>query len=104
MLHVINVAQRDFPLQAGDLLVEAPSATERFTHHETSILQELIFMLTGCVLFLATGALTVEQYQNHTAGAHKDTGLAYGSLAIINGILCFVDCALLGKQIKNRGK
>ena len=64
--------------------------------------QELIFMFTGCVLFLATGGLMIDHYQASASGSHKDTGLACGSLAVITGIVMFADALMLAKAIKGK--
>lgn len=63
---------------------------------------ELIFQFVGCVLFLATGGVTIDTFQNAAAGAHKDAALAMGSMAIITGIVLFLDCLIIGKALKNR--
>ena len=59
-------------------------------------------MLVGCVLFLTTGSLVVEHHGGLISSTRKSTGIAMGSLAIINGIVMFADVLLIGKAIKGR--
>jgi hypothetical protein len=57
----------------------------------------MMFMLLGAILFVASGSLTVEKYQN-ILGDDKDVGLALGSMSIITGIFMIVDFGLLAKD------
>ncbi len=59
-------------------------------------------MFTGCILFLACGSMAIEQHQPFSGGSRRDTGLAWGSLAIIIGIFMFLDCLLMGKALKQK--
>jgi hypothetical protein len=61
------------------------------------IRMEMMFMLLGAILFVASGSLTVEKYQN-ILGDDKDVGLALGSMSIITGIFMIVDFGLLAKD------
>ena len=54
------------------------------------------------MLFLATGGVTIDHYQNAGAGDYKDTALAMGSMAIITGIVLFLDSLIIGKALKGR--
>ena len=59
-------------------------------------------MLTGTFLFLATGSMVIEHHNRLVSGSRKDTGLAMGSIAIITGIVMFLDVLLILKAIKGR--
>ncbi|KAG7210585.1 hypothetical protein KM043_012103 [Ampulex compressa] len=56
---------------------------------------DLFFSLVGCALFIATGALNIEHFQRiHQARSFRDTGMAKGSISIIEGIFFLVDAFL----------
>jgi hypothetical protein len=59
-------------------------------------------MVLGAILFFASGALAIEVHHNIaistiSSNARRDTGLAMGSIAIIDGIVMLVDAAILAK-------
>lgn len=56
---------------------------------------DLFFSLIGCVLFIAAGALNIDQFNKLShRSSFRDTGLAKGSLSIIEGALFLVDAFL----------
>ncbi|KAF5285788.1 hypothetical protein FQA39_LY04249 [Lamprigera yunnana] len=55
---------------------------------------EIFFCLVGCALFVAAGALNIQQYDNARKGERRNYGLAKASLAIINGALFLIDSLL----------
>ncbi|XP_012271825.1 uncharacterized protein LOC105695106 [Orussus abietinus] len=56
---------------------------------------DLFFSLIGCVLFIVAGALNIEFFQKvNYNSSFRDTGLAKGSISIIEGILFLVDAFL----------
>ena len=57
----------------------------------------MLFQLIGAILFLASGSLITDVYQNTLNS--KDVGLALGSMEIITGIVMFIDFALLAKEL-----
>ena len=57
----------------------------------------MLFQLIGAILFLASGSLITDVYQNSLNS--KDVGLALGSMEIITGIVMFIDFALLAKEL-----
>ena len=65
------------------------------------VFQELIFQFTGCILFLATGGVTIDNFQNVAAGEYKDTALAMGSMAIINLIAILLLSGTVAKLTKD---
>ncbi|XP_057324007.1 protein snakeskin-like [Microplitis mediator] len=53
---------------------------------------DLFFSLVGCVLFVASGALVIDAFnQIAYKSAERDRGLARGSLCVIEGALFLVD-------------
>lgn len=57
--------------------------------------QDIYFCLLGCALFIASGSLAVEHFQNLGKGQLRDYGLAKAALAIINGIIFLVDAVFV---------
>ena len=57
--------------------------------------QEMMFQFLGAVLFLTSGSLVVDWYQNSLT--NSDVGLALGSMTIITGIVMLLDFALMAK-------
>ncbi|XP_015436590.1 PREDICTED: uncharacterized protein LOC107191950 [Dufourea novaeangliae] len=56
---------------------------------------DLFFALVGCALFIVAGALNIDQFSNLTRkDSFRDTGLAKGSISIIEGVLLLVDAFL----------
>ncbi|KAL0116498.1 hypothetical protein PUN28_009870 [Cardiocondyla obscurior] len=56
---------------------------------------DLFFSLIGCALFIAAGALNIDYFQKLVhKSAFRDTGLAKGSISIIEGIVFLVDAFL----------
>nr|XP_012226718.1 PREDICTED: uncharacterized protein LOC105674752 [Linepithema humile] len=55
---------------------------------------DLFFSLIGCALFIAVGALNIDYFQKQYKTSFRDTGLAKGSLCIIEGIIFLVDAFL----------
>jgi hypothetical protein len=57
-------------------------------------------MLVGAFLFVATGALAIQHHDPITNdSARRDTGLAMGSIAIIDGIVMLGDALWLVKKV-----
>ncbi|RLU19388.1 hypothetical protein DMN91_007945 [Ooceraea biroi] len=56
---------------------------------------DLFFSLIGCALFIAAGSLNIDYFQKLVHKSQfRDTGLAKGSLSIIEGIIFLVDAFL----------
>lgn len=55
---------------------------------------DIFYCLVGCAIFVAAGALNIEEFQNSWKGSTRDYGLAKASLAIINGALFLIDSLL----------
>ncbi|XP_025990832.1 uncharacterized protein LOC105195395 [Solenopsis invicta] len=56
---------------------------------------DLFFSLIGCALFIAAGSLNIDFFQKMGwKSTFRDTGLAKGSLSIIEGIVFLVDAFL----------
>ncbi|XP_031829043.1 uncharacterized protein LOC116425460 [Nomia melanderi] len=56
---------------------------------------DLFFALVGCALFIVAGALNIDFFSNITwKNSFRDTGLAKGSISIIEGALLLVDAFL----------
>ncbi|XP_053983922.1 uncharacterized protein LOC128887305 [Hylaeus anthracinus] len=55
---------------------------------------DLFFALIGCALFIVAGALNIELFQNMYRSSFRDTGLAKGSISIIEGAIFLVDAFL----------
>ena len=51
-----------------------------------------------CIMFIATGGCAIDVYQNVLRDT-RDEGLAMGSMAIITGLVMFIDLLLLVKAI-----
>ena len=58
-----------------------------------------MFVLIYAVMFLAAGGILIEKYNPMQNTTGRDKGLALGSMAIIAGVVMFVDFVLLVKQI-----
>lgn len=58
-------------------------------------LQDLFFSLIGCALFIAAGSLNIDYFHKLAyKSSFRDTGLAKGSLSIIEGAIFLVDAFL----------
>ncbi|KAL6422804.1 hypothetical protein ACFW04_010778 [Cataglyphis niger] len=55
---------------------------------------DLFFSLVGCALFVATGALNIDFFDKMRRSSFRDTGLAKGSISIIEGAIFLVDAFL----------
>ncbi|KAF9412999.1 hypothetical protein HW555_008613, partial [Spodoptera exigua] len=55
---------------------------------------DIFYSLIGVALFVASGALIIDKYQNASKSDWRDKNLAKASLAIINGALLLVDAVL----------
>ncbi|XP_043264679.1 protein snakeskin-like [Colletes gigas] len=56
---------------------------------------DLFFSLIGCALFIVVGALNIDYFLNlGYRSSFRDTGLAKGSISIIEGALLLVDSIL----------
>ncbi|EFN64937.1 hypothetical protein EAG_15298, partial [Camponotus floridanus] len=58
---------------------------------------DLFFSLIGCALFIAAGSLNIDFFQKlstYRSSSFRDTGLAKGSLSIIEGVIFLVDAFL----------
>jgi len=60
---------------------------------------ELLFMGIGAVLFIAVGAMAIQHHDKLVGGSRRDTGLAMGSIAIIDGAVMLADALFLAKAI-----
>ncbi|XP_043489561.1 uncharacterized protein LOC122516073 [Polistes fuscatus] len=58
---------------------------------------DLFFSLIGCALFVAAGALNIKHFDKRSDTSIRDTGLAKGSISIIQGVLFLVDAFLTFK-------
>ncbi|XP_070155983.1 protein snakeskin [Polyergus mexicanus] len=55
---------------------------------------DLFFSLIGCALFVAAGSLNINYFDKRVKTSFRDTGLAKGSLSIIEGAIFLVDAFL----------
>ncbi|CAK1547313.1 unnamed protein product [Leptosia nina] len=55
---------------------------------------DIFYSLIGVCLFVASGAVIIDRFQNAWKGDLRDKNLAKASLAIINGALLLVDAVL----------
>ncbi|XP_050463433.1 uncharacterized protein LOC126857755 [Cataglyphis hispanica] len=56
---------------------------------------DLFFSLVGCALFVATGALNIDYFDKIARkSSFRDTGLAKGSISIIEGAIFLADAFL----------
>ncbi|XP_066582763.1 protein snakeskin-like [Prorops nasuta] len=56
---------------------------------------DLFFSLIGCVLFITAGALNIEFFRSLAyRSSFRDTGLAKGSISVIEGALFLLDAIL----------
>ena len=53
--------------------------------------QELFVNLVGGILFITTGALTIQESEKHRYSNEKAATIALGSLCIVAGILFLID-------------
>ena len=58
-----------------------------------------MFVLIYSIMFIATGGTTIDVYQNYQVKSNRNEGLAMGSMAIITGLVMFIDLLLLVKAI-----
>ncbi|KAI4498636.1 hypothetical protein M0802_006342 [Mischocyttarus mexicanus] len=58
---------------------------------------DLFFSLIGCALFIAAGALNIKYFDQFKSSSFRDTGLAKGSISIIQGVLFLIDAFLTFK-------
>ncbi|KAJ1527990.1 hypothetical protein ONE63_007918 [Megalurothrips usitatus] len=56
---------------------------------------DIYFCLLGCALFIASGSLAIEFFQNQGKSELRNYGLAKAALAIINGIIFLVDAVFV---------
>lgn len=55
---------------------------------------DIFYSLVGVALFVSSGALIIDKYQNASKSDWRDKNLAKASLAIINGALLLIDAVL----------
>lgn len=55
---------------------------------------DIFFCLVGCAMFVASGAFTIQYFENMRSGETRNTGLAKAAMAIINGALFLLDSLL----------
>jgi len=58
---------------------------------------EALFVVIYSIMFIATGGCAIKRYDNGVL--KRDEGLAMGSMAVITGVVMFVDLLLLVKAI-----
>lgn len=62
--------------------------------YEIFDLQDLFFSIVGCILFVIVGALILDHFINSVyRGNFRNTGIAKGSISIVQGVLFLVDAA-----------
>lgn len=67
--------------------------------NKKSIFSDLFFSIVGCILFITSGVLILQFWNESTSGKiigfasndRKSVGITKGSLAVINGVLFLVD-------------
>lgn len=55
---------------------------------------DIFYSLVGVALYVASGAIIIDRYQNAGSSNIRDKNLAKASLAIINGALLLIDAVL----------
>ncbi|CAG9584792.1 unnamed protein product [Danaus chrysippus] len=55
---------------------------------------DIFYSLVGVALFVASGAVLIDRYQNSFKSDFRDKNLAKASLSIINGAILLVDAVL----------
>ncbi len=82
----------------GYTIILAAMLLTYLTGDAMSDFSEMCLMLLGGILFIACGAMAIDTHHNLVVrGQKRDTGLAWGSLAVINGVVMIVDGILLAK-------
>lgn len=97
-LHLHSFAARDENEQLvicgtflGFLVILIGIFVGMFTGEPVGKKVDIFFSLAGCALFVASGALSIQFFDNMYKGDLRDKGLAKGSLAIINGVFFLLD-------------
>lgn len=59
---------------------------------------DMFFSLVGTIMFVASGALVIEAWENSFNSESRRLAMAKGGLAIINGVIFLFDILLTYKE------
>ncbi|CAG9786056.1 unnamed protein product [Diatraea saccharalis] len=78
----------------GYLIIFAGAAAGYLMQTPTHKRVDVFYSLAGVCLFVASGALIIDKYQNYSRTETVKYNLAKGSLAVVNGAVLLVDAVL----------
>ncbi|XP_045448893.1 uncharacterized protein LOC123657383 [Melitaea cinxia] len=78
----------------GYLIIFAGAAAGYVMQTQAHKRIDIFYSLIGVALFIASGAVLIDRFQNYSKSEFKDKNLAKASLAIINGAILLVDAVL----------
>ncbi|KAG7302470.1 hypothetical protein JYU34_012378 [Plutella xylostella] len=78
----------------GYLIIFAGAAAGYMMQTVTHKRVDIFYSLVGVALYVASGAIIIDRYQNAGSSNIRDKNLAKASLAIINGALLLIDAVL----------
>ena len=89
-------------------MIETSSNRKECPNAQLNFLQELLTIVLGVIMFLASGSVVIHVYRRSSAAAALisagrafiDAGLALGSMCIITAAVMFVDLVFLAKKVK----
>ncbi|CAH2106223.1 unnamed protein product [Euphydryas editha] len=78
----------------GYLIIFAGAAAGYVMQTQAHKRVDIFYSLIGVALFIASGAVLIDRFQNYGKSEFKDKNMAKASLAIINGAVLLIDAVL----------
>ncbi|XP_050346145.1 uncharacterized protein LOC126770679 [Nymphalis io] len=78
----------------GYLIIFAGAAAGYVMQTQAHKRIDIFYSLVGVALFVASGAVLIDRFQNYSKSEFKDKNLAKASLSIINGAILLIDAVL----------
>ncbi|XP_026488306.1 uncharacterized protein LOC113395010 [Vanessa tameamea] len=78
----------------GYLIIFAGAAAGYVMQTQAHKRIDIFYSLVGVALFVASGAMLIDRFQNYSKSEFRDKNLAKASLSIINGAILLIDAVL----------
>ncbi|XP_046959794.1 uncharacterized protein LOC124529900 [Vanessa cardui] len=78
----------------GYLIIFAGAAAGYVMQTQAHKRIDIFYSLVGVALFVASGAVLIDRFQNYSKSEFRDKNLAKASLSIINGAILLIDAVL----------
>lgn len=90
----LNLALTTMGIFGGYLIILVGLFAGSFMGTPVNRRVDLFYSLIGCALFIIAGALTIHHFDRFSSSSFRSTGLAKGSLSVIEGALFLADAFL----------